>query len=297
MNKLADMKLFCMVVENGSFAQTAKVIDMTPAIVGRRISRLEDTLGFKLFNRTTRQMNITPAGQSYYEGCNKILDEISELENSLTSQHLDNPGGLIRLSAPDSLASVFLIEAIKSFQSFYPDIRFDLRCENQHLDLIEDDLDLNFRLAVDLIDSSYVAIKLLESTLGLYAAPDYLSKHGIPKNIHELASHDCINMGASRYGGHWNILLDGEPARFKQPWKLVVSNGASLLQALTSGMGIGMVPTLFAQPHLEDGSLTVLTDIVEFPGLGLYLMYPSRKHIPYRLTLFLEFIKLWFADK
>ncbi|WDD97215.1 LysR family transcriptional regulator [Thalassomonas actiniarum] len=266
------------------------------AVVGRRISALEHTLGFKLLNRTTRQMHITPAGQSYYQGCKSILAEVSELEDSLTSQQLEQPGGLIRLSAPDSLADTFLLEAIKHFQSDYPDIRFDLQLENQHVDLIEQDIDLTFRLAVDLIDSSYVAVKLFDTSLGLYAAPDYLAARGVPKNIKELEKHDCLNMGASRFGSHWSILVEGELARFKQPWKLSISSGPGLLLALTQGMGIGMVPELFAQPHVEVGELTLLTGVADFPAIGLYLIYPSRQHLPYRLKLFLEFIKKWCAE-
>ena len=296
MNKLADMKLFCTVVEQGSFAQAAKIMEVTPAIVGRRVSVLEHALGFKLLNRTTRQMQLTAPGQSYYQGCKNILAEVAELEDSLTSQHQEQPAGLIRLSAPDSLAQTFLLEAIQYFQASYPEIRFDLQLENQHTDLIAKEIDLTFRLAVDLIDSSYVAIKLFDARLGLYAAPDYLAARGRPENINELENHDCLNMGASRFGSYWTLMVEGKPVRFKQPWKLSVSSGPALFLALCRGMGVAMVPDLFARPYVEKGTLTELSGVADFPAIGLYAVYPSRKHLPYRLNLFLEFIKKWCAD-
>ena len=134
MNKFEDMKLFCQVVERGSFASTANVLNVTPAIVGRRISALEQSLGFKLLNRTTRRMKVTSAGLSYYEGCKRIIEDVLELEESIFTQNTHRPCGQIRLSAPDGLGDALLIDIIQKFQDLYPEIRFDLQLDNQRVD-------------------------------------------------------------------------------------------------------------------------------------------------------------------
>lgn len=291
MNRFEDMKLFCQVVEKGSFAQTAILLDVTPAIVGRRISALENALGFKLLNRTTRRMQITAAGQSYYDGCKRLLEDVTELEESIYTQNTHSPRGQIRISAPDGLADAFLMEAIQAFQLDYPDIRFDLQMDNQRIDLVKDNIDIAFRLSFNLQDSSYVGVKLLDTCFALYASPSYLAKQGIPNSLEDLNHHDCLNMDANRYGDCWNILKDEEVVRFRLPWKMVVSNNTALMLAMKRGMGVGLSLSLFSEASIENGNLIEIKNIAQFPVVGLYAIYPSRKHLPHRLRLFLEFIK------
>ena len=278
-------------VEKGSFAQAANLLRVTPAIVGRRISALENALGFKLLQRTTRSMQVTPAGQSYYDGCKRILEQVLELEESIFSQNTNNPRGQIRISAPDGLADSFLLDAIQDFQLEYPEICFNLQLDNQQIDLVKDGIDLTFRLSFNLQDSSYVAIKLLNTTFDLYASADYLSRNGTPKSLNDLDKHDCIIMDANRYGDCWNILKDGEVVQFRQPWKMVLSNNSAFMEALIRGMGIGLTPAFFGHEKVKSGELIQIEHIAEFPVIGLYAIYPSRKLLPHRLKLFLEFIK------
>jgi len=297
MDKLKDMQLFCEVVERGNFAKAAKKIGVTPAIVGRRVASLENQLGFILLNRTTRTMTLTPSGKAYYEGAKKIIENIGELEEALGMEHHESPRGNIRLSAPDGLGNPFLVDTIKAFQEKYPNIRFDLLLQNNQVDLVEQSIDLAFRFSFDLQDSSYIATKFGETTFGLYAAPSYLAKHGVPTSIKELDSHQCIHMGENRYGDYWNLKVDGQNVTYRQPWSIVVSNTDSLKRALTSGMGIGIVPRLFMNEELENNTVREIGSITEFPTIGIYGIYPTRKHLPHRLRLFLDFLKEHFASK
>jgi len=297
MDKFRDMQLLVAVVKHGSFAQAAKAVSLTPAMVGRRVAALEHTLGFMLFNRTTRSMELTPGGQNYYEGCLRILEEVEELELSVTSLHQNNPSGLIRLSAPDHLGSPFLIDAIYSFRQTYPDIQFELDLSSTPLDLIKEKIDLSIRLMFELDDSALVATKLGHTDFNLYAAPCYLEHRGTPSSITDLDHHDCLHMSGSKYGDYWNILVDDQPVRIKQNWALTVPNTASLLHATETGMGISLIPTLFAQPLEERGTITSLQDIAQFPQLGIYCMYPTRKHLPFRVQLFLDFLKNRASDQ
>ena len=297
MDKIKTMTLFTAVVEQGSFAGAARQVGLTPAMVGRRIAALEAELGFVLLNRSTRQMQLTPGGQAYYEGCLRILGEVTELEESLLSEHQIRPKGLITLSAPDGLGSPYLVEAIGDFRRQYPAIRFDLRLTNEPLDLVEARIDLAVRLAFELADSSLVATPLGHTGFGLYASADYLAARGTPGCLADLKAHDCLHMGASRYGDYWRVIADGKPVNFRQPWALTVPSTECLAHALCEGMGIAMLPALFAAPLVATGKVVEIAGVVEFPRLTVYGIYPTRKHLPYRVRLFLDFLKGWMVNQ
>ncbi len=291
MNKFSDMQLLSAVVEKGNFAQAAQAVDLTPAMVGRRIAAMEKDIGFMLFNRSTRRMELTPGGTAYYEGCLRILADVQALEESVTSAHQSRPTGLIRLTAPDGLGSPFLINLIKTFRQKYPDIRFDLNLSSTPLDLVKEKIDLSIRVAFELDDSSMVATKIGSTTFGLYASEDYLEARGKPTCRDALKQHDCLHFGGSKYGDYWTAMEDGKQVNFRQQWALVLPNTQCLIQACAAGMGIAMIPELFARPSVATGELTPLTGIMTFPTPSIYGIYPTRKHLPYRVKLFLDFLR------
>lgn len=294
MDKYRNMQLFCTVVDRGSFSKAAKALGITPAIVGRHIAAMEESLGFVLLNRTTRSMHLTPGGKAYYEGAQTVLSQIEQLEDSLTTAHQNNPEGLIRLSAPDAMGP-FLMKAIKKFRADYKGIRFDLALSNSKSNLIEEEIDLSIRFALELQDSSYIATKLGESEFGLYAAPSYIDEYQAPSDYKELKNHDCLHMGDSRDGDYWMLNVDGKSLSYRQPWVAVISDTNTLIEATVDGMGIAMIPSIFVNSHVKRGDLVKIQDVAEFPIINIYGMYPTRKHVPYRLSLFLEYLKANFV--
>lgn len=290
MDKYRNMQLFCTVVDRGSFSKAAKALGITPAIVGRHIAAMEESLGFVLLNRTTRSMHLTPGGKAYYEGAQTVLSQIEQLEDSLTTAHQNNPEGLIRLSAPDAMGP-FLMKAIKEFRTEYSGIRFDLALSNSKSNLIEEEIDLSIRFAFELQDSSYIATKLGESEFGLYAAPSYIDEYQAPSDYTELKNHDCLHMGSSRDGDYWMLTVDGKSLSYRQPWVAVISDTNTLIQATIDGMGIAMIPSVFVNTHINNGDLVKVENVADFPVVNIYGMYPTRKHVPYRLSLFLEYLK------
>lgn len=294
MDKYRNMQLFCTVVDRGSFSKAAKALGITPAIVGRHIAAMEESLGFVLLNRTTRSMHLTPGGKAYYEGAQTVLSQIEQLEDSLTTAHQNNPEGLIRLSAPDAMGP-FLMKAIKKFRSDYKGIRFDLALSNSKSNLIEEEIDLSIRFALELQDSSFIATKLGESEFGLYAAPSYIDEYQAPSDYKELKNHDCLHMGDSRDGDYWMLNVDGKSLSYRQPWVAVISDTNTLIEATVDGMGIAMIPSIFVNSHVKRGDLVKIQDVAEFPIINIYGMYPTRKHVPYRLSLFLEYLKANFV--
>lgn len=295
MDKYRNMQLFCTVVDKGSFSKAARALGVTPAIIGRHIAAMEDSLGFVLLNRTTRSMHLTPGGKAYYEGAQSVLNEIEQLEDSLTTAHLNNPSGLIRLSAPDAMGP-FLIQAIKKFREKYTAIRFDLVLSNSHLNMIEEELDLTIRFSYELQDSSYIATKLGESEFGLYASPSYLNQYSTPIDYTELKNHDCLHMGSSRNGDYWMLTINGKSISYRQPWAAVISDTHTLIQATKDGMGIAMIPSIFVKQHVDVGELAEIENITDSQVVNIYAMYPTRKHVPYRLSLFLEYLKANFTQ-
>lgn len=294
MDKYRNMQLFCTVVDRGSFSKAAKALGITPAIVGRHIAAMEESLGFLLLNRTTRSMHLTSGGKAYYEGAQAVLSEIERLEDSLTTAHQNNPAGLIRLSAPDAMGP-FLMKVIKAFRKEYAGIRFDLVLSNSKSNLIEEEIDLSIRFAFELQDSSYIATKLGKSEFGLYAAPSYIETHQAPLDYSELKNHDCLHMGNSRDGDYWTLTINGKTLSYRQPWVAVISDTNTLIQATLDGMGIAMIPSIFVDSHVNSGGLVKIENIAEFPIVNIYGMYPTRKHVPYRLSLFLEYLKANFS--
>ncbi|MFM2601011.1 LysR family transcriptional regulator [Vibrio fortis] len=294
MDKYRNMQLFCTVVDRGSFSKAAKALGITPAIVGRHIAAMEESLGFVLLNRTTRSMHLTPGGKAYYEGAQTVLSQIEQLEDSLTTAHQNNPEGLIRLSAPDAMGP-FLMKAIKKFRSDYKGIRFDLALSNSKSNLIEEEIDLSIRFALELQDSSYIATKLGESEFGLYAAQSYIDEYQAPSDYKELKNHECLHMGDSRDGDYWMLNVDGKSLSYRQPWVAVISDTNTLIEATVDGMGIAMIPSIFVNSHVKRGDLVKIQDVAEFPIINIYGMYPTRKHVPYRLSLFLEYLKANFV--
>jgi DNA-binding transcriptional LysR family regulator len=241
-------------------------------------------------------MLLTNAGQEYYQGAKKIIADVVELEDGLKTDNQVNPSGTIRISAPDGLGSDFLVKAIKDFKQDYPNIQFSLHLDNRQIDLIENDIDLTFRLSVGLQDSSYVATKLTETTFGLFASAYYLESRGVPTSLGELKNHDCIHMGDSRYGDYWAIMRNGEIINYRQDWSLIVSNSQSMIQAISSDMGIALIPMLFINQHIIPNNLVQIKGISDFPTIGVYALFPTKSHLPYRLRLFLDFIKEWFKS-
>ena len=136
-----------------------------------------------------------------------------------------------------------------------------------------------------------VAIKLGETSFGLYACHEYLEKKGEPNNLEQLEQYDCLHMGASRTGDFWNVIVDGRQTNFRQPWALTVSDTASMLKAAVNGMGIALIPDIFVETSEQKNKLKRLESVAQFPEISVYAIYPVRKHLPYRVRLFFRFFE------
>ncbi len=282
------MRLFCRVVELGSFVRAAKDQNVSPTIVGRHIDNLEKSLAVRLLNRTTRTMEITEAGRRYYEGCKRLIDQIEALEHSVADDPSTLPSGIIKVAAPEGLGTPLLLDAIESFQHIHPNISVDLLLDNNPTDIVGETVDIAIRLATVLEDSSLIVRKLTETRLRLLSSPRYLERHGSPRNIGDLRHHDCLNFSTERYGGNWPYLSNGKIRKFNTDWKFVTNHTQTYLDAISRGIGLGLSPMIVARSLVQSGEIEVVELDEELPDVGVFLVLPYRDLIPKRVSLFAD---------
>ncbi|MGL4767123.1 MAG: LysR family transcriptional regulator [Formosimonas sp.] len=289
MNKLKRMQIFVRAVEMGSFSATAVDQNMSPAMVGRHIAELEEMLGVTLIQRSTRAMEVTPSGWTYYHGCKDTLLQVSRLEQQVSTQQSSLSSGLIRFSCPDMLCNTPpLLNAIRTFRLSHPNVQFDLICDNNLTDLISSDVDFSLRMASTLEDSSLVGRKLATTKQVLYASADYVTANGRPKNTEDLQAHACLCFSTSRYGAVWLAHNGSTIVKIRQSWQFVTNQTSILLKAILAGFGVAPLPTFIAHEYVESGQLQEIPFHLDFPDLSIYVIYPNRDYISPRAHLFIE---------
>lgn len=292
MDKLKKMALYQRVVELGSFAAAAADQRLTPAMVGRHVADLEQMLGLQLIRRTTRSMEVTEAGHSYYQGCKAMLAQLAALEHAVGSAQDTVTTGTIRVAAPDGLGPSVLMDAIAAFVADYPGMAFDLVLDNAMTDLVTSGADLTLRLAVALDDSSLIARELGRTGLSLYAAPAYLAANPLPvTSVDALREHACLCFSASRFGDSWPLLTASGVHKLRLSWRLLANQSHVYREAMLRGLGIGLLPDIMAADWVRAGTLARISGPLAFPQLGVYAVYPSAQLQPARVRRFLQVLQ------
>lgn len=287
MDKLRNMRLFCRVVELGSFVKVASDQNVSATIIGRHISNLEKSLGVRLVNRTTRTMEITEAGKRYYEGCKHLIGQMDALEQSVSDDSSTPPSGIIKVAAPDGMGSPFLLDAIETFQDLYPAVSVDLLLENTPTDVVSENVDIAVRLTTVLEDSSLIVRKLGATKLCLFGSPLYLESVGHPRNVVDLRDHQCLVFSTVRYGSNWPYISNGKIKKFEADWKFVTNHTQTYLDAIVRGFGLGLMPGILARQFVVSGDIELIELDEDFPEVGIYSILPYRDLVPQRVSLFL----------
>lgn len=292
MDRLLSMRVFERVVAEGSFAAAARALDLSPPVVTRLVADLEDHLGTRLLQRSTRRLALTEAGQTYLNRVRNILQDIDEA-HAVTRQHTTGLEGLLRLHAPPVLASHVVAPLLAEFRRRYPHIRVDLQVDSTAEPPIEDH-DITLIGTDDAFDADVVARKVIESEAILVAAPDYLRRHGTPAAPQDLAQHDCLHLktpfGQART---WRLWCDNPahpPVDVPVQPVLLANHTDTLLRATLDGAGITSVAVDVVAPYLMQGQLVRVLAPWITGGLALYAALPSRKFVPQRTRVFLDFL-------
>jgi DNA-binding transcriptional LysR family regulator len=283
---LNPIVVFIRVVETGSFTQAAHDLKLPKSSVSRTVERLEDELGVRLLQRTTRRLNLTDAGRSYFEQTQPLIADLLEASRAAAKLGKE-PRGTIRVTAPIDLGQLALADIIAAFVRKYPRIHIDLSLSPKHVDLVAEGFDLAVRAATRMDDSSLVARKVGSTDLGLYASADYLRRRGEPATLADLASHDCVLFRGNEGRVVWHLKgpLGDESIEVKGP--VNVDEMLFVRQAVDAGLGIGRLPTfeLNRSCGMGEPPKRVLPKYTT-GGAGLYVVTSSMRHLPARVALF-----------
>ncbi|VFU09412.1 LysR family transcriptional regulator [Methylocella tundrae] len=292
MSKLPDLEglaIFAKVVEMRSIAATAADLGLSSPTVSKALSRLEKRLGARLFNRTSRRLALTDAGQQLAERATRLVTDAEAAENDLLAQSA-NPRGLVRLAAPMSFGLREVAPILPDFLNLYPEVSVDLHLSDAIVDLIGDGFDAALRLGF-LPDSSLIARRLCASPRYTVAAPSYLARRGCPAHPAELARHVCLGYTYLQTPDIWRFSnAAGEEVAVKPKGQLRANNGDALMPALIAGLGIGDLPEFIVKEALADGRLKrVLTDWLTQQG-SLFLVTPPGGPRPARVEVLADFL-------
>jgi len=280
---LDDALIFTRVVECHSFTQAALSLGMQKSTVSRRIALLEDRLGVRLINRTTRKLRLTEVGQAYYERCRQIMLDFAEAEQAVM-QLQQEPSGMLRITAPIEFGQLFLGQVLGTFMRQYPQITAEVEITSRNVDPVEEGVDIAIMVGQPQ-DSTLIARKLFESGRRLFASPDYLKAYGVPRSAAELTSHRAILLltDPPRY---WPLLGENVPCQRM----LACNNITFAREAALAGAGIAGLPLIITEAAVQSGRLVELLPEVKLPSGEIYAVYPSRRFQAMKVKAFLDFL-------
>jgi DNA-binding transcriptional LysR family regulator len=289
MDRFTSMELFVQVVERGSFTAAAADASLSATMVGKHITALEERLGGRLLNRTTRRQSLTELGRGYYDQCKRILAEIAQAEAG-ARLFTTTPRGTLRVTAPVSLGSQWLAPALVDYLAGHPDVQIDLGLNDRVVDLVEEGYEVGLRVG-RLADTSLIVRPLAPYRLLLAASPGYIARHGRPKVPDDLARHNCLGFSLWSQGDKWR--LEGRGNRVhtvKVRGNLRVNNGQALRTAACAGLGIVMQPEALLSEDLTARRLVAVLPGFSPPTRPLQLVYLRDRHMTPKLRSFIDFV-------
>ncbi|MDB5973839.1 MAG: LysR family transcriptional regulator [Nevskia sp.] len=283
-DSLFDMVVFVRIIETGSLSAAARDLHLSLAVVSRRLGRLEERLGVRLANRTTRTLSLTEEGAAFHARCVRILGDIEEAEMEVTRGR-NTATGLLRVTSTFAFARRRLAPLLHEFQQLHPGLQIHLEATDSFVNLVESGYDLAIRFGA-LADSSLIARQLAPNVRVICAAPAYLDRHGRPANIDDLLNHDCIIYGNPPLD-HWRF-ADGSSVRVKGT--LSTNDGEAAHAWALEGAGLVLKSTWDVEEDIAAGRLEVVLPALQLPAAPIHAVYPHRRHTAARVRLCVEFL-------
>lgn len=286
MDQLASMRVFVKVVDLGGLTPVAEAERMSATMVGKHLRQLEERLGVRLLNRTTRRQSLTEAGQLYYERCKHALAEVAAADASVSSM-ASAPRGVLRVSAPMLLGIHALTPIVNDYLARYREMRVELHLNDRVVDLIDENIDAAIRIG-ELPDSSLAARPLRPYRLVVCAAPAYLHVHGVPAAPEELKGHNCISFLGAWSQDAWTFHVDAATRHVEVDGNFKVNSAHALRSAALQGMGIAYIPEMMIDGDLASGALVELLAEYAAPVRPLNIVYPSTRLVTPKLRTFID---------
>ncbi len=288
MSKIQEMSSFAAVVEAGSFVAAADATGLSKTAVSRHVSDLEKRLGVRLLHRTTRRLSLTDEGRTFLSRAKEVLAAIEEAESELTARAIE-ASGLVRVNAPLTFGTLHLAPLWSPFIAANPKVSLDITLSDRVVDLVEEGYDLAVRIASSPA-SALVSRKLASTRVVLCASPRYLRQHGIPKQPRDLADHTVISYAYWSGGDEWLFQGPQGPVSVRTNSRIHTNNGDTCRTAALAHQGIILQPDFLVGQDLRSGALRELMPQFRSVELGIFAVYPTRKHLPLKLRRLIDFL-------
>src|SRR5574343_183768 len=290
MNRDSELAFFCQLVKQGSLAATARELNLTPPAVSRRLSQLEERLGVRLLNRTTRRISLTNEGEVYFANAQRILSDIDEMERLVSSSRAA-PKGLLRVNAPLGFGRSYIGPAISAFSKTYPDVEVQLHLTDRPVSLPDEAIDVSIRFG-DLPDSRLIAKKVAANRRLLVASPAYLRAAGQPAYPHDLTQHQCIVLRQNEAAyGNWRLSRGKQTDTIKVHGKLSTNDGEVALNWALEGHGILMRAEWDVAKYLRSGRLRQVLTEHETPPADIHAVFSERLNLSAKVSRFVEHLR------
>jgi len=295
MDKFQEMRAFVGVVDSGSFVGAAEALGMSKPTVSRYVGDLETRLGIRLLQRTTRKLSLTAEGEVFHARCRELLANVDEAEAEITSRR-GEVAGQLKLSVPVTFGELHLAPLWGQFMARHPKVTLDVSLSDRTVDLVDEGFDAAIRIA-RLPASSLISRKLTSTRLVLCASAKYLKRHGTPRHPDELAAHAILNYTLLATGDNWEF--DGPKGRVvaKVTPRFRSNSGSTCVAAALQHLGIILQPTFLVAEDLRSGALVEVLPQYRSSEIGVYIVYPTRKHVPPKVRMLVEFLVAAFRDK
>ena len=286
MDRLALLETFVQVCDASSFSGAANRLGLSRGVVSKHVKQLEDRLGTRLINRTTRRLSLTEAGAAFYERCRQALADLDEAEAD-AARTSARPRGMLRVNAPMSFGQRYIAPLITPYLAAFPDVAIDLTLNDRVVDLVDEGYDVAIRIG-RLPDSSLVARKLASSRMVICASRDHLSAHGTPAHPRDLADRPLL--GYTYSSGRDLLRLEGPDGitEVKVRGPLKANNGDVLCTAVEAGLGIVATPAFFVAESLRDGVLVEILSDWSLPSTDIHAVYPGNRYVPAKVRTFVD---------
>ncbi|BAI74421.1 transcriptional regulator (plasmid) [Azospirillum sp. B510] len=294
MDRFTELEVFTKIAEEANLSRAADALGISVSGVSRHLASLENRLGVRLVQRTTRQLYLTPEGESFAANAREILSTMREAEASV-SMVVAQPRGTLRIGASLSFGLLHLMPVIREFRARHPLVQIDLKISNRYQDLVESGLDIAIRTRRVEMDSSVTIRKLAETRRLIAASPDYLRERGMPAEPKDLSKHDLLLYSLADDPDHLSLARNGELVRIPLTGQMICNDGQILRQAALDGSGIIIQPAYIVHADIKAGRLVRVLPDWELPRLTMNLAFPSRTHLPARTRLFINALVEHFA--
>lgn len=295
MDQIQSMRVFARVVEAGSFTKAAASLALPKGTVTKLVQRLEERLRVKLLNRTTRRVTVTPEGAAYYERTSRVLNDIDDIEASMTNARA-NPSGRLRVDVGSTIAGLIVIPALPDFFARYPDIQLELGVGDRPVDLIGENVDCVIRGGE--IAESLVARRIANLELVTVASRAYIEQHGMPAHPQEIEErHTMIAFVSPRTGQLFPEIFEkgSERVEFTARRRVTVNEGNALLAAALAGLGISQTARFAAARRIASGELVEVLPEWKHPVVPLHVVYPPNRHLSAKTRAFVDWAAELFA--